>query len=138
MKVLAAMFVAASMFALVGCSKDEEKEIIGSWRLLSTTVTETYQGQTHSETETPTEDEVVIFTFNENNTFSLSTNYEGNEFTRTGSYSLNGDKLSMKYDDEDEFSSTGTVKIDGSDMTMTFTGTYEDSSYETVSRLKKV
>ena len=138
MKVLAAMFIAASMVALTGCSKDTENEIIGSWRLLSTTITETYQGQTHSETETLTEDEVIIYTFNANNTFSLSTNYEGDDFTRTGSYSLNGDKLTMKFDDEDEVSFTGTVKIDGSDMTLTFAESNGGESIEMVSRLKKV
>lgn len=137
MRILAVLFVAASMVALTGCSKDVEKEIIGSWRLISTTMTETYQGQTHTETETPAEDEVVIYKFNENNTFSMSANYEGHDFTRTGTYSLDGDKLTIKFD-EDEQSSTGTVKIDGSDMTMTFIESYEGSSIEMVSRLKKV
>jgi hypothetical protein len=137
MKVLATLFVAAAMFALTGCSKDAEKDIIGSWRLLSTTVTETYQGQTHSETETLTEDEPIIYTFNENNTFSMSANYEGNDFDRTGTYSLNNDKLTIKWDDEEQ-SFTGTVKIDGGDMTMTFIESYDGSSIETVSRMKKV
>lgn len=137
MKVFAAMFCAAMVFAFTGCSKDLEKEIVGSWRWESTTITETIQGQSHTETDTPDEGESTIFTFNEDNTCSETVTYEGQTFTTTGTYSLNGDQLTIQLQDQDE-PSTSTVDIDGSDMTLTYTESYGEASIKMVAKMKKI
>ena len=131
------MFCAAMFFAFTGCSKDFEKDIVGSWRLVSTTITETIQGQSHTETETPDEGESTIMTFNEDNTCSESVTYEGQTFTTTGTYSINGDQLTIQLQDQDE-PSTSTIDIDGNNMTLTYTESYGEASIKVVAKLKKI
>lgn len=137
MKMFAAMFCAAMVFAFTGCSKDTEKDIVGSWSLVSTTVTETIQGQSHTETETPEEGESSIATFNEDHTYKIVVTYrESGSFTTTGTYSLDGDKLTITLEGQEP--QTGTVKIDGDDMTLTYTESYGEASVSIVSKMKRV
>ena len=136
MKFYAAMCCAAMMFVFTGCSKDLEDEIIGSWSLQSETVTETYNGQTHTETEYPEEGESTIITFNEDNTFTEVVIYDGNDFTTTGTYSINGDKLTINPEDDEP--STGTLEIDGKDMTLTYSESYGNMSIKAVGKFKKI
>lgn len=131
------MFCTAMVFAFTGCSKDLEKDIIGSWRLVNTTITETIQGQSHTETETPDEGESTIMTFNEDNTCSESVTYDGQTFTSTGTYSINGDQLTIHFAGEEE-PTTSTIDIDGSNMTLTYTESYGEASIKVVAKLKKI
>ena len=137
MKFFAAMCCAAIVFAFTGCSKDLEDEIIGSWSLQSETVSETYNGQTHTETETLEEGESVIMTFNEDNTLTEVVVYDGNEFTSTGTYSINGDKLTVHMEGDDE-STTSTLDIDGNTMTITYSESFGGGTVKVVSKFKKI
>ena len=140
MKFFAAMCCAAIVFAFTGCSKDNAKDIIGSWSLQSTTVTETFNGQSHTETETLEEGESSIYTFNEDNSYSNVITYDGQSYTRTGTYSISGDKLTINtvdFDGEAE-TYTCTVKIDGNDMTLTFTESQNGFTITEVSSLKRI
>ena len=129
------MFCAAMVFAFTGCSKDLEKDIVGSWSMVSTTIFETIQGQTHTETETPEEGESTIFTFNEDNTCSKSVTYAGQNFTTNGTYSIKDDQLTITMEEQ---TSTGKIEIDGSDMTLTFTETQGEVTLKVVSKFKRV
>ena len=136
MKFFAAMCCAVMMFAFTGCSKDLEDEIIGSWSLVSETVIETYNGQSHTETEYPEEGDSTIITFNEDNTYTEVVIYDGNDFTTTGTYSINGDKLTINPEDDEP--STGTLEIDGKNMTLTYSESYGNMSIKAVGKFKKI
>ena len=132
MKVFAAMFVAATMFAFTSCSKDYENDIIGSWKAISMTYTETYQGQSHTETQTP--DGLNILTFNSDHTYQASTDGHVED---SGTWSIDGDKLTLNSVGND--SQNFTIDIDGSDMTLTANMNFgSEGSYKVVVKLKKV
>ena len=137
LKFFAAMCCAAMMFVFTGCSKNLEDEIIGSWKLQSTTITENIDGQSHTETETYGENEIVIYTFNEDKTFSQEITFESQTYTKSGTYSVSGDKLTFTSNGEDE-PYTCTVKIDGKDMTLTYSQSYGGATITEVAQLKKV
>ncbi len=122
-KVLATMFVAAAMFAVSGCSKDDEKtvnqnDVIGSWSLDAITYSRTISGLTgeyaqYNGTQTdsagPEEGESSIFTFNSDGTCTLHNIFieeEGTiDETLTGTWSVSGNTLTFDVVDETEASS---------------------------------
>lgn len=136
MKFFAVMCCAAMMLAFTSCSKDLEDEIVGSWKMVSETVTETYNGQSHSETEYLEEGDSVIYTFNEDKTYTEVIIYDGNDFTTTGTYSINGDKLTINPEDDDP--TTSTLEIDGNDMTITYSESFGESAVKIVGKFKKI
>jgi hypothetical protein len=137
MKKFAAICCAVMVLAFTGCSKNLEEEIIGSWRMQSITQTEDFHGQSHSETVIFDEDEIVIFTFNEDNSFSQESINGEQTFTRSGTYSISGDKLTFIIPDEEE-PFTSVVKIDGSDMTLTYSEIHGEETVNVVASLKKI
>lgn len=136
MKFFAAMCCAAMMLVFTSCSKDLEDEIVGSWKMVSETVTETYNGQSHSETEYPEEGDSVIYTFNEDNTYTVVITYDGNDFTTTGTYSINGDKLTINPEDDDP--TISTLEIDGNNMTITYSESFGEDAVMIVAKFKKI
>lgn len=137
MKFFAAMFVAASMFALTGCSKDYEDEIIGTWKVTSIIVTETFNGQSHTEEETPQGE--YTLTFNEDKTVVATTVEEGHTETDNGTYSIDDDTLIMTLDGETQ---KLAIDIDGDDMTLTASESFSEggmtASMKMVMKLKKI
>lgn len=132
MKLFAAMFCAAMVFAFTGCSKDYENDIIGSWKVISATITETYQGETHTETQTP--EGLNILTFNSDHTYQGSTDGQVND---SGTWSIDGDKLTMNSVEDGAL--VFTIDIDGSDMTLTTSMSFgSEGSYKMIMKLKKV
>lgn len=134
MKFFAAMCCAAMMFAFTGCSKDfSEDDLIGSWQLKKTVVTETYSGLTgefaqyngtHSETEYPENGESQTLTFNSDHTFTATEIGDGGDYSYTsnGTWSLNDDKLTITYIDEDGTDTQQATidELDGSKLVMSF------------------
>lgn len=137
MKFFAAMFVAASMFALTGCSKDYEDEIIGTWKVTSITITETFNGQSHTEEETPQGE--YTLTFNEDKTVVATTVEEGHTETDNGTYSIDDDTLIVTLDGETQ---KLAIDIDGDDMTLTASESFSEggmtASMKMVMKLKKI
>lgn len=138
MKFIAAMMCAAMVFALTGCAKDLDKDIVGTWKVTDVTITETYNGQSHTESETIDDDERLIF--NEDKTFQATTN---GRVEVSGTWSLKDDQLTMiNNSDGDLDFETATVKIDGNSMTLTSTQTEsyngESFSMKIIMTLQKV
>lgn len=136
MKVFAAMFCAAMVFAFVGCSKkDLTKDILGSWKATTIIHSETYQGQSRTMTEEPEGD--CRITFNEDRTFKATTN---GKVDGTGAWYIVDGKLLM--------TSVGivmhlgvepvTVDIDGNDMTLTKSETRNYVEMTVTLKFKKV
>ena len=118
MKLFAAMFVAATMFAVTGCSKDDEKtvskdDVIGSWGLETLVYTRTISGLTGeyaqyngSQTDSagPEEGESSIFTFNSDGTCTLHNIFIEDEETisetSTGTWSVSDNMLTFDLVDE--------------------------------------
>lgn len=107
MKVLAALFVAASMFVVAGCSKDDsisKNDLVGSWNMTKTYISQTvsgltgeyasYNGTREHETEIE-EGTSTVFIFGSDGSFSIvNTDPEGSS-TRTGTWSLSGTTVTM-------------------------------------------
>lgn len=107
MKVLAALFVAASMFAVAGCSKDDsisKDDLVGSWNMTKQYVSQTVSGLTgeyasHNGTrEHETEFEEgrsIVFIFGSDGSFSIVNTTPESSSTRTGTWSLSGTTVTM-------------------------------------------
>lgn len=138
MKFIAAMMCAAMVFALTGCSKDLDKDIVGTWKVTDVTMTMTYNGQSHTESD-PIEDDMRLI-FNEDKSFQATTN---GRVEVSGTWSLKDDQLTMiNNSDGDLGFETATVKIDGNSMTLTSTQTEshngESFSMKIIMTLQKV
>ena len=139
MKTLAAVVIAALTFSLTSCTKDAEDLIIGSWEETDATYTSVVSGYTgeyadwngtHTETETPEPGEAVILTFNKDNTLSSVQTFEGHTFTTNGTYTIDGDKLTMTFVDSEGNSDTEIYNIDNIDkkaMTLSISDSYTDT-----------
>ena len=107
MKVLAALFVAASMFAVAGCSKDDsisKDDLVGSWNMTKQYVSQTvsgltgeyasYNGTREHETEIE-EGTSTVFIFGSDGSFSIVNTDTESSSTRTGTWSLSGTTVTM-------------------------------------------
>lgn len=134
MRFLAAMFVAAAMFAVTGCSKDDEggsvskDKIEGSWAMETMTVTQTVSGLTseyaamngsRTNTSGPEEGESSIFIFNNDGTVSnvnVFIDHDNNDEivnqTSTGTWSLNGKELTLILVDEEGVTDTMVLNVE--------------------------
>ena len=107
MKVLAALFVAASMFAVAGCSKDDsisKNDLVGSWNMTKQYVSQTVSGLTGEyasyngirEHETEFEEgRSIVFIFGSDGSFSIVNTTPESSSTRTGTWSLSGTTVTM-------------------------------------------
>lgn len=133
-RFLAAMFVAAAMFAVTGCSKDNEggsvikDKIVGSWAMETMTVTQTVSGLTgeyaamngsRTNTSGPEEGESSIFIFNNDGTVSnvnVFIDHDNNDEivnqTSTGTWSLNGKELTLILVDEEGVTDTMVLNVE--------------------------
>ena len=107
MKVLAALFVAASMFVVAGCSKDDsisKNDLVGSWNMTKTYISQTvsgltgeyasYNGTREHETEIE-EGTSTVFIFGSDGSFSIVNTDTESSSTRTGTWSLSGTTVTM-------------------------------------------
>lgn len=122
-KTLVAVAFAALTLSLVGCSKDPEDLIIGSWEITSMTYSLSSSAapdQPWTETYTPEEGESDVMTFRKDDTFTVVSTADGETNTMNGTYDVDDDKLTITYkDDEISFSETYTISnIDKKAMTL--------------------
>ncbi len=110
-KFLVGLLVAAMCFTLVACGKESaNKEIVGKWK--NDTTIEGYE---------------FIYTFNEDGTGEYDAAGTIMKFT----YTIDGDKISFKYTDEDMATMDTTFSIDG-DVLNVRDSNNEDTLYEKV------
>ena len=136
MKVFAAMFCAAMVFAFMGCSKEDlAKDILGTWKATSIIHSETYQEQSHTMTEAPEGDRRI--TFKSDRSFETTTN---GDVDGTGAWNIVNGKLQM--------TPVGivmhlgvepvSVDVDGNDMTLTKSEIRNYVEIKVVIKFKKV
>ena len=136
MKMFAALFSAAIVFAFTGCTKDLEKDIVGSWKTVGGTVTQTIDGESHTTPVTLGEGDSTIMTFNEDHTYVNVTVYGGQSRTGTGTYSIKDDKLTLTDSKGDV--TVCTIDIDGDEMTLTYVESREEGPVTMVVVLKRI
>ncbi len=116
-KMFAAMFFAAIVLTLTGCSKDPEDLIIGTWNATKVIATYTYDGNTETETETFKEGEAQM-TFKDNGTVVIKSTDNGVASEETGSYDVDDNKITLTSEGQ---SMTGDiVSIDKKEMEIKF------------------
>ncbi len=93
-KAIAAMFCAALVLTLTGCSKDPEDLIIGTWNATKVISTYTYNGHTETETDTFKEGESQM-TFKEDGTVVIKSTDNGEVSEETGSYTVDDHKITL-------------------------------------------
>ncbi len=120
------MFVAASMFVVAGCSKDNEgssvnkNDLVGSWNMTKMHVVETVSGLTDEyaayngtqEREmSPGEGESTVFIFGSDGTYTIKNVSPNNTLERTGTWSLSGKTLTVSLPEDGEMHSE-TMEVD--------------------------
>ena len=116
-KAIAAMFCAALVLTLTGCSKDPEDLIIGTWNATKAIATYSYGGNTQTETETFKEGESQM-TFKEDGTVVIKSTDNGEVSEETGSYTVDDHKITLTAEGQ---SMTGDiVSIDKKEMEIKF------------------
>ena len=110
------------MFALTGCTKSNEDLIIGSWQ--STRYIGSYSVSGYSdealnikETWDEAPEGSVILTFRDDNTVTSKQTFDDETFTVNATYSIEGDKLTIKYPYGDWASEVFTIaKLDKKEL----------------------
>jgi len=149
-KSLTAVLCAVLTLGFTACQRDYEDLIIGSWEVVSCTITETINGQSSTETQVPPGGYSEICTFNKDNTFVDKRTGGRYSDTNQGTYSLSDDQLTIAInsgwqDDEGEWHSTvdtETVtikKLDKKELVIVMTDT-ESANYTCLleSKLKRI
>ena len=100
---LLAVVLTAFTFAFSGCTKSNEELIIGKWqvtRYIGNYTASGYSDEAMNTSETWDEapELSIVITFKEDNTVtSVQTDTDGGEFSMDATYTLDGDKLTIKY-----------------------------------------
>jgi hypothetical protein len=131
-KTLAAIAFAALTLSLTGCSKDPEDLIIGTWEETEVTYTETYNGNTETNSMLE-EGETAEITFNKDLTFSSIYHSNVGDATSNGTYSIAGDKITITtvMEEDTDVEVYNIDNIDKKNMTLSISEsmTYEGETY---------
>lgn len=150
LKTVAVTLCTALTLGLVGCQRDNEDLIIGSWEVVGCTITETVDGQSSTRTEALPVGYSETCTFNKDNTFVGKRTGGFGSDTYQGTYSLSDDQLTIAVnsgwqDDEGEWHSTvdtetATIKnLDKKELVMVWTETEgANYTYSVEYKLKKI
>ncbi len=112
-KAIAAMFCAALVLTLTGCSKDPEDLIIGTWNATKVITTTTMAGNSETETETFKEGESQM-TFKEDGTIIIKSTEDGTSVEESGKYTVDDHKITITA--EGQSLSGDIVNIDKKEM----------------------
>ena len=106
LKFLAVVICAAFTLCFTQCTKGPEDLIIGSWVVEYTETTQTYDGETEIEHETPAEGEQVVITFNKDLSMTIEETKVVDGTTHTdisrGTYLITDNTITMTVVDEDD------------------------------------
>lgn len=123
---IAVIFCAAMAMTLTSCKKDAEDLIIGDWELVNMEMTTSVSGltgeyamynQDTSMVETPEAGESQTMTFKKDGTVTIVSVYadENENETENGTYSIEGDNITLTVDNKPE-----TYKLTIDKKTMSF------------------
>ena len=134
LKTLAAVFGAALIMCTIGCSKDPEDLIIGSWDVQNIIMSRTISGLTGEfaeyngtvcDTIAPEPGESTTLTFNKDNTCVIVNVEQQNTDTQNGTYTVVDKTLTMTIDGDAE---TYVIdNIDKKNMTLSVTESGTDT-----------
>ena len=113
MKRLQILFLVAAALLVMGCKKDSSAtlDITGTWELMDIKTKAAQIGEETIE---------VTIVFKADNTFSLSQMLgQGRPVSYSGTWQLDGTRLSGKYSDGKSWGAAYQVALDGSTLTMT-------------------
>ena len=113
MKRLQILFLVAAALLMMGCKKDSSAtlDITGTWELMDIKTKAAQIGEETIE---------VTIVFKADNTFSLSQMLgQGRPVAYSGTWQLDGTRLSGKYSDGKAWGAAYQVALDGSTLTMT-------------------
>lgn len=113
MRRLQIIFLVLSAMLIMGCKKEKPVglDVTGTWELMDIQTKAAHIGEEIVE---------VVITFNADNTFSLSQMLgQGRPVTYSGTWLLEGTKLSGKYSDGKAWGTTYQVSVEGTVLTLT-------------------
>ena len=141
LKTLAVVICAAFALCFTQCTKSPEELIIGSWNIVDAELTETYGNESETEHFGPEENETAVITFNKDNTMTqVETEIEDgitHTSTSTGTYTLEDNKLSLKWGDDFETQVYDVETLTKKDLTLSTTesGMIEGVLYTITARI---
>lgn len=139
-KTFLAVAIAALTLSLTGCTKDKEDLILGTWKVVSNTVTYNMGGQT--ETESLLDGEATITFKNDGTVTTWSKDEDGEEYTESGKWSISDDKLKLEYEDsETQMMPVMTFNIDKLDkknLELSYKGNMMGVNVDMKMSLKKI
>lgn len=119
------LFLMVGVFALASCSKDEEEQLIGDWEGVSASLKVTYEGETVvDDNVTFTNANRPTITLTADNTYISTSQDEDIWDSGSGTYVVNGNKITM--DDEVTFDFT----VSGSQLVLTSKGEEDGGTYD--------
>lgn len=136
LKALAVLICAAFALCFTQCSKPTEDLIVGSWNVVETVITETYNGETEVDHEDIDDGESIVFTFNNDNTLNVVSVMIDDGITETetveGTYTIDGNKLTMTksgYDERPETYNIETLTKQELVLSIAYTEMLDDMPY---------
>ena len=106
LKTLALLIYAAFVLCFTQCTKPAKDLIIGTWKVVDMVITQTYGDNTEIDHEDSNDGEPIVFTFNKDNSMTISKFEEENDVihaeTIFGTYSIADNKLTLVPDNDDE------------------------------------
>lgn len=128
---IAVIFCAAMAMTLTSCKKDAEDLIIGDWELVNAEVTSSVSGltgeyaeynQDTTMVEAPEAGESQTMTFKKDGTVNVVSIYldESENENENGTYSIDGDKITLTFDNRPE---TFKLDIDKKTMSLSYSET---------------
>ena len=122
LKTMAVVICAAFALCFTQCTKSPEELIIGSWTIEDAELIETYGNESETEHFGPEENETDVITFNKDNTMTqVETEIEDgitHTSTSTGTYTLEDNKLSLKWGDDFETQVYDVETLTKKDLTL--------------------
>ena len=124
LKALAILICAAFALCFTQCTKSPEDLIIGSWSIEDAELIQTYGNESETEHFGPEENETAVITFNKDNTMTqVETEIEDgvtHTSTSTGTYTLEDNKLSLKWGDDFETQVYDVETLTKKDLTLSY------------------
>ena len=122
--------------AMVSWSKSNEDLIIGTWQETEVTYTEYNDGQQIRTESMLEEGDIVKMTFKDDHTYSLTYVSEYDESDDNGTWSINGDKLTIV---DDDYAMVYTIdKLNKKECNITYTEEMDTEKMTIVIKMKRL
>ncbi len=135
-KVLLVLMAAFFSMVMVSCSKSNEDLIIGTWQETEVTYTEYNDGQQIRTESMLEEGDIVKMTFKDDHTYSLTYVSEYDESEDNGTWSINGDKLTIV---DDDYAMVYTIdKLNKKECNITYTEEMDTAKMTIIIKMKRL